>query len=333
MRTTVRREDDTMDERKIVVVGNWMVGRRFGGRLRPRDTAGRIPERTQRWRVIDAGRATRADPYEPLVAILVASQLAVGLFAAALVASASLPAEDARDLGAVGTFVLVFALAASLRHLGSPMKAWRAFLDSRTSWLSREIVAFGSLSALAATYVWTTSSFGADAFVSTAVGTAAVAVGLCGVACSAMVFHATGRALWHVLSSGGQFFGTMLALGAAALGLAASGTAPSLATECGVAVAVVTASKLAALAVLVAHTNDRAALPVARTVRLLRGRLRTLTVCRMAVGTVALGFAAGLARGHPVAAVPTLGWSLVGEGLERMLFFRAISPARMPASP
>jgi Fe-S-cluster-containing dehydrogenase component/DMSO reductase anchor subunit len=285
-----------------------------------------------RWRAIDGERATPADAHGPLVAMLVASQLAVGLFAAALLASARLPGERARDLAAVGVFVLLFGLAASLRHLGRPTKAWRAFLGLRTSWLSREIVAFGGLTVLAGAYVSSSWWSGPGTAVSTAIGAATVGVGLAGVACSAMVYHATGRGLWHVVSSGGQFFGTTLALGAAVLGLAASGTAPSLAAACAATVAAVTASKLAALLLLLAHTNGHGALPLARTARLLRGRLRTLTVCRVTIGTLSLGFAVAVAGGHPVAAVLVLGASLVGEVVERMLFFRAISPARMPGS-
>jgi nitrite reductase (NADH) large subunit len=42
MRTTMGHEDETMDERTIVVVGNGMVGRRFCERLRARDAACRI---------------------------------------------------------------------------------------------------------------------------------------------------------------------------------------------------------------------------------------------------------------------------------------------------
>jgi Fe-S-cluster-containing dehydrogenase component/DMSO reductase anchor subunit len=285
-----------------------------------------------RWRAIDAERATPADAHGPLVAMLVASQLAVGLFAAALVASVSLPAARALDLATVGTLVLALALGTSLLHLGRPTKAWRAFLGLRTSWLSREIVAFGGLAGLAAAYVLSASVFGPHAFVSAALGTGAVGIGLAGVACSAMVYHATGRPLWHVVSSGGQFFGTTLALGAATLGVAASGTHPSLATACDAVLAVVTASKIAALVVLLARTNWDDTLPVARTVRLLRGPLRTLVVGRLAGGAVVLGFAAGLAAGHAIAALLMLVGSLVGESLERVLFFRAISPSRMPGS-
>jgi Fe-S-cluster-containing dehydrogenase component/DMSO reductase anchor subunit len=284
-----------------------------------------------RWRAIDGERATPADAHGPLVAMLVATQLAVGLFAAALVASVHLPARTARDLGAAGALVLLLGLAASLRHLGRPTKAWRAFIGLRTSWLSREIVAFGVLGGLAAAWVSGACAVGPDTRASMAIGTATVGMGLIAVACSAMVYHATGRRLWHVVSSGGQFFGTTLALGAAVLGLAASGSAPALAVACAATVAVVTTSKLAALVVLLARTNDADALPLARTARLLRGRLVALTVCRMAAGTLVAGLAA-FAGDRPVAAVLVLAASLVGESAERVLFFRAISPARMPGS-
>ncbi|MBL0422402.1 dimethyl sulfoxide reductase anchor subunit [Ramlibacter sp. AW1] len=40
----------------------------------------------------------------------------------------------------VATFMLVAALAASFFHLGHPMRAWRAALMWRTSWMSREVI-------------------------------------------------------------------------------------------------------------------------------------------------------------------------------------------------
>lgn len=46
---------------------------------------------------------------------------------------------------------IAFAISAS--HLGRPLRAWRAILGLRTSWLSREIAATGLFAALAATFL------------------------------------------------------------------------------------------------------------------------------------------------------------------------------------
>ena len=39
--------------------------------------------------------------------------------------------------------LIVVGLGASMLHLGRPLGAWRAFLNLRRSWMSREIVVFG----------------------------------------------------------------------------------------------------------------------------------------------------------------------------------------------
>jgi DMSO reductase anchor subunit len=276
---------------------------------------------------IDPEHATPADPHGALVAMLVGSQLAVGLLAAALVASMSLPTERALELAALGALVLVVALASSLQHLG---RSWRALLGARSSWLRREVVAFGSVTVLAAAYLASAAEFGARGSVTTALETAAAGVGLGGVACSAMVYYAIGRRLWHVTSSVAQFFGTTLVLGAGVLGLAAAGAAPALMTACAGIVVIVTLSKLAAIAALLARVDARNVVPIARTIRLLQGPLRALTASRMAAGTVASSCAVAFVCGHPFAAMPMFAWSLLGETLERVLFLRVISPARTP---
>jgi len=69
----------------------------------------------------------------PLVLMLVLTQAGIGLLVAA---RGNLPVM-------LTAAVLFFAgMAASVFHLGQPLKAWRFFLGLRTSWLSREILAF-----------------------------------------------------------------------------------------------------------------------------------------------------------------------------------------------
>jgi len=83
----------------------------------------------------------------PLVVMLVLTQLSVGAFGAEfivshfaneIVRSVLLPFHVAVALG-----LGMLALAASILHLGRPLYAFRAILGLRTSWLSREILAFG----------------------------------------------------------------------------------------------------------------------------------------------------------------------------------------------
>jgi Fe-S-cluster-containing dehydrogenase component/DMSO reductase anchor subunit len=89
--------------------------------------------------------APRLDnPHWPLVIMLVFTQAAVGIFLAALFVPVS------PILLLAGFALLNAGLAAAPLHLGQPLKAWRVFLGWRTSWLSREILAFNVLAPLAA---------------------------------------------------------------------------------------------------------------------------------------------------------------------------------------
>ena len=79
-------------------------------------------------------------------------------------------------------------LTASMLHLGHPERAWRAFSQWRSSWLSREGVA--SLTtfppALAFAALWWT--LGPDAIATRALGLLAAALGLVTVVCTAMIY-------------------------------------------------------------------------------------------------------------------------------------------------
>jgi formate dehydrogenase iron-sulfur subunit len=100
------------------------------------------------------GALRPAHAHPPLTVMLVLTQLAVGtllvLVAAALpgVGAGAWPPRP-RPSRWVPPCV---ALGASVLHLGRPLQAWRAVLGLRHSWLSREIVAFGTLRARAAGY-------------------------------------------------------------------------------------------------------------------------------------------------------------------------------------
>jgi DMSO reductase anchor subunit len=76
--------------------------------------------------------------------MLVFTQAAVGTFLAELFVPVS------PILLLAGFALLNIGLAAAPLHLGQPLKAWRVFLGWRTSWLSREIIAFNVLAPLAA---------------------------------------------------------------------------------------------------------------------------------------------------------------------------------------
>ncbi len=82
----------------------------------------------------------------PLALMLTFTQAGVGAFGWLAISPATQPMPGA---AIVPFCVLLLGLAVAPLHLGRPLRAWRAFLGWRTSWLSREILAFGPLPLLA----------------------------------------------------------------------------------------------------------------------------------------------------------------------------------------
>jgi sulfite dehydrogenase (quinone) subunit SoeC len=58
------------------------------------------------------------------------------------------PVEALLPMLWTATCMLVLALVASFFHLGHPMRAWRAVLMWRTSWMSREVIVLPAFMAL-----------------------------------------------------------------------------------------------------------------------------------------------------------------------------------------
>jgi DMSO reductase anchor subunit len=150
--------------------------------------------------------------------MLVLTQMAVGLFTtAAVVGFAS--AEQFRAAGfplAASAFALLNAgLFAAVFHLGRPLGAWRFFLGLRTSWMSREILAFSIMATVAAPAVGAAFLFpGSPLALSLTV--AAALLGLVSVFTSAMIYVDTRRALWSAAQCFGRFYGATFLLGATA---------------------------------------------------------------------------------------------------------------------
>jgi formate dehydrogenase iron-sulfur subunit len=158
----------------------------------------------------DAGRLDLDHGHPPLAWMLVLTQMSAGGLLGA--ASAPLSLNEAALTGAVALVFGLIGIQLSVLHLGQPLKAWRAFLGWRKSWLSREIIAFGSLPAggMAIAAAWW---FGSLPMLQLAIrGTALTA--LVAVACSVMVYVDTRRPFWSLTQTSGKFFGTTLLLGA-----------------------------------------------------------------------------------------------------------------------
>ncbi len=102
-----------------------------------------------------------------------------------------LPADLWFRLGALGLALaaITAGLLSSTFHLGHPERAWRAFSQWRSSWLSREgvaaVVTYGPAVLLAAAWLWP-DRFGAWG---DAAGWAAMAMAVVTVYCTAMIYR------------------------------------------------------------------------------------------------------------------------------------------------
>ncbi len=262
---------------------------------------------------LEAGDANALRPqplHGPLVAMLTLSQFGVGGFLAAAFFG------EAASLSLLGAswLLLHVGLAASVLHLGQPLKAWRIFLGLRTSWLSREAVVFGVCSpiatatVLAGVYeVWIRETIFAT-----------LALGLIGVLTSVFIYSDTRRSFWRFPYAAARFFGSVLAGG---LALAACFQVDATASLGLLAVGV---AKLGSELVAMRENET--------TRRLLAGPLSRLWIARLVSGVVGYVVLPILLVLSPslALAVATLLAVMGGEVLERALFFRAVNAAKMP---
>jgi formate dehydrogenase iron-sulfur subunit len=272
----------------------------------------------------------RAHP--PLAVMLVLTQLSVGAFVTDLLlrlltdhGAGVAQTVDAVVAAAAG----VLALGASVFHLGRPRYCYRAVIGLRHSWLSREVVAFGAFTGLAVPYavvLWLGPS--GSRTLPTVLGAAVAASGLAGVACSVLIYTTTHRASWRPATVTSKF-----GLTAAVCGLATVMWASFLSAGVGerppVAVGRSLPLLLATLMVLKLAAE-------AAWMCLPHPQLRATTVRRFAIGLtggVALPLMVVGIGGQPTwlaVAVATLALAgvVVGEFLERSLFFTTASPPR-----
>ena len=280
-------------------------------------------------------RQVRLQPaHSPLALMLVLTQFGAGGFV--LLPLSSRAAQPALAMSAL--LATLLGLAASVAHLGQPLKAWRAFLGLRRSWLSREIVAFGAFVPLAIAATVIVNGDVHAPWQQALLWLAALA-GMLAVACSGMVYHATRREGWRGARSIGRFFGTAAVLGLGAASWAAIATgARSIPFAIGILIAslIKLSGELAALRNCeddAGWTDEAPSAPLARGAFLMRFRLGLLLRLRLAAGWAgAVLPLIGLVTLQPELWLALVGllMCLSGEIAERVLFFRAVAPPRMP---
>jgi formate dehydrogenase iron-sulfur subunit len=257
----------------------------------------------------------------------------------------------------------LLALSASVFHLGRPLYAFRAFLGLRTSWMSREIVAFGAFAGAAMLYAAITwrqpicellglppMAAGLGRALEVNLGSIVALSGIVGVFCSVMIYHVTLRRFWAGWNTAVKFFGTTVLLGASmtlvTTTLCALATSHASALTRGTEVLLrlvlfATLAKLAHEASLLLRLGDKQQNELKRSAMLLLGDLRDLSKLRLGCGLLGgvvlpiIGMAMlsdGLGVGLAVISVLSLASLAAGELLERLLFFAAVSAPRMPGT-
>jgi Fe-S-cluster-containing dehydrogenase component/DMSO reductase anchor subunit len=268
----------------------------------------------------DAHRLHLEHAHWPLIIMLVLSQMATGLFIAmALGRTAEFP------LAAAGFVALNAGLFAALFHLGRPLGAWRFFLGLRTSWMSREILAF-SLMAAAAGPALGAAFFLPGSWITSALAAATGALGVIAVFTSAMIYVDTRRALWSPIHSFTRFYGATAVLGAAGAAVVFG--------LLGLASAMKAALVVSMTAQAIVTTFDFTAYHTARRTRLsaltLRSLLPWLMPARGILSATSLLFSAMAITTSWHWAIPALLASIAAQTLERFAFFTTVRAPKMP---
>ncbi len=279
-------------------------------------------------------RALRVEhAHWPLIVMLVLTQLAAGVFFAASALASAAPAVFAAHQGALalgGFFALQAGLAVSVLHLGRPLGAWRAFLGLRTSWMSREIFAFGGLAGISALFAFCAVWAPLARFAAPLVHATSFAA-LVAVYCSAMIYIDTRRPYWCREQTFVKFFGTALLLGASAVAWLLGDASFALA-----ALLLRTALLGWEFRALRAALHDDSS-DLHRPALTMVALMRTVLIVRVAlfVGATSAGLFGllGPALSAGPAAALALVLTLLGQVAERYLFFTAVVAPRMPGIP
>ncbi len=140
----------------------------------------------------DAAVERIEDTHWPLVLMLLLTQISTGLFLAS-------GWTGNISLTWIASGVLMLGMMAAGAHLGQPLKAWRAWMGWRKSWLSREIIAFSALMPAAA-----------GAGLEILPSWIPAGLGLVSVFTSVMVYVDTRRPAWALRETLPRFYGTVL---------------------------------------------------------------------------------------------------------------------------
>jgi len=297
--------------------------------------------------------------HPPLVVMLTLTQLAAGAVAVNFVLERlfGLSVGSATTQTAVAMGLCLLALGASVFHLGRPMGAWKAFLGLRTSWMSREILAFGAFAKLGVAYA---AALILPRFVDVPFAPlvetalpylhgAAALFGLVGVFCSVQIYAATKRRYWSFVQTATKFFLTTAILGLATVltvGVVVEHDQPVTGGAVKTLVVIMVAASVVKLLFegsVFRHLGGETTNVFARAAQMLATVMRTQTLARFGLGLVGGVFIPLIALAEldyrdgrlpsmlaVSAVVLTLVITTAGELLERYAFFAAAPASRMP---
>ena len=263
----------------------------------------------------------------PLVFMLVLTQAGIGLLGGGVLHAQS---QSSYPITLLGAILFHLGMVAATLHLGQPLKAWRFFLGLRTSWLSREILAFSLFAPIP--LVLCTLPFLPDfpmkGLLSQITALSVIPVGLVAIFTSVMIYHDTHRSLWRFPIGAGRFFGTAICF----LLLGLSVAVPELRVAAVFAIILKMIPEARILRSLddlrkIAHASPDPLpwSPDRHSARLQLGPLRRILNVRFILAF----FAAYLVLVAPWFAMPVL---LASEILERVLFFKSVQAPKMPGS-
>ena len=156
----------------------------------------------QGWGMTELGGSLRVAPRSPPTpGITLRSEWSLAAFT--FLGALLFATLAAATVGALSVSPLFFAATAvvaagfSLSHLGRPARAWRAALNIRRSWLSREVVGFGSFAAAG------TAVLAIGPSTPSALPAAVVLIGLVTLVSADQVYRPVYRGLHPLLDSGG----------------------------------------------------------------------------------------------------------------------------------
>ncbi|MCA9017343.1 MAG: dimethyl sulfoxide reductase anchor subunit, partial [Planctomycetaceae bacterium] len=304
--------------------------------------------------------ASRQHAHLPLVIMLVLTQLSVGTFLTGSALEYFLTGETTAVMTRIqATSALFFglvALGASTLHLGRPLYAFRGILGLRHSWLSREILAFGAFAGLAMVYAvltWVSASaFPELKSWQPLAGHLVGIVGATGIFCSVMIYVFTKREFWSFESTAIKFSLTAVLLGIASTWLTIfilnltdnSPESNRLMAEAGPvlskALIITTLLKLSFEASIFRYLLRRQNSPLKRSALLMSGELSNVTLARFACGILGGILMPAFLLNHQTQPLHNVTLliivsilfiaCLMGEFLERTLYFSAVAAPRMP---